>query len=48
MRSLKKVLFLAVLAVSLFAMAGTAWADDGTIAPEGGVSWEGTDLTFVP
>jgi hypothetical protein len=45
MRSLKKVLFLAVLAVSLFAMAGTAWADDGASAPDTGVSWEGVDLS---
>jgi hypothetical protein len=46
MRSLKNVLYLAVLAISLFAMAGTAWADDGSIAPDTGVSWESGDLSL--
>jgi hypothetical protein len=46
MRSLKKVVLLAVFAISLFAMAGTAWADDGSSAPDTGVSWEGGDLSL--
>ena len=45
MRSAKKVVFVAVLAMSLFAMAGTAWAWDGSIVSDptpdpAGISWE--------
>jgi hypothetical protein len=45
MRSLKTVVFVAVLAMSLFAMAGTAWADDGSV-PDTGVSWEWNPLAL--
>ena len=40
MKSVKKVVLVAVLAVSLFAMAGTAWAGDGDVPDPAGVSWE--------
>jgi hypothetical protein len=47
MKILKRTLFVAMLAVSLLAMRGTAWAWDGSDMPDPtGISWETTPGLF--
>ncbi len=46
MRTFKKICFAAMLAVSLLALAGTAWAEGPlNVVPEG-VSWESFPAPF--
>ena len=43
---MKKLLFIAILALSLVGGAGQASADPGTVQGSAGVTWEGAGVTW--